>query len=169
LPVRCWRITSSLYNDIAEFPNCPRASQKQGIRSGRDFALKFTQKPYFNAGIFLADIRTILLQYIDIFHGLAVLAQEIAGLLMDDCSIDVSDDVIRILTEARVRVIAFAPHTSHVFQVLDLTLFGVLKRCPRYELPFDENNATVKIVTKVDHDFTQTMALSNVWGAFGAL
>jgi hypothetical protein len=88
---------------------------------------------------------------------------------MAHCSADVTDDVVRIRTEARVRVITFAPHTTQVFQVLDLTLFGVLKRCPRYELPFDENNATVKVITKVYHDFTQTMARPNVWGTFRAL
>jgi hypothetical protein len=77
--------------------------------------------------------------------------------------------MIRILSEARVSVITFAPHTTHVFQVLDLTLFGVLKRCPRYELPFDENNATVKVITKVYHDFMQTLAQPNIWRAFCAL
>jgi hypothetical protein len=80
----------------------------------------------------------------------------------------VSDGVIRILTEARVRVITFAPHTAQVFQVLDLTFFGVLKRCPRYELPFDDDNATVKVMIQVYHDFTQTMVSSNVWRAFRA-
>jgi hypothetical protein len=73
---------------------------------------------------------------------------------MDNCSADVSDEVICILTEARVRVITFAPQTTQVFQVLDLTLFGGLKRCPMYELPFDENNATVKVITKIYHHFT---------------
>jgi hypothetical protein len=128
--------------------------------------LKVNQKPYFNAGIFLADIRTIFLPYINTFRGRVVLAQEIAILLMTHCSADVSDDVIRILTEARVSVITFVPHTTQVFQVLDLTLFGVLKRCPRYELPFDDDNATVKVITKIYHDFTQTMARPNVWGTF---
>jgi hypothetical protein len=77
--------------------------------------------------------------------------------------------VIRIVTEARAGVITFAPYITHVFQVLDLTLFGVLERCPRYELPLDENHATVKAITKVYHDFTQTMARHNVWGTFRAL
>jgi hypothetical protein len=139
------------------------------VRLGRDFALKFNQKPYFNADIFLAYIRTILLPYSDTFRGRAVLAQEVTALLMAPCSAEVSDDLIRILTEARVRVITSAPHTTQVLQVLDLTLFGVLKRCPRYELPFDENNAPVKVITKVYHDFTQTMALLNVCGTFRAL
>jgi hypothetical protein len=81
---------------------------------------------------------------------------------MGNCSAHVSDDVIRILTEARVRVIVFASHTSQVCQVLDLTLFGVLKRCPMYELPFDDDNATVKANLNVYHDFTHTMVPSNV-------
>jgi hypothetical protein len=47
---------------------------------------------------------------------------------MDNRSFHVTDDVIRLLTEARERVITFAPHTTQIFQILDLKLFGVLKR-----------------------------------------
>jgi hypothetical protein len=162
----------SLLHYIVTSMNSPTVQEhlkKQGVRFRSDFALKFKQKPYFNAGIFLASIKTILLPYIDTLRGRAVLAQEIAILLMAHCWGDVSDDVIRILTEARVRVITFAPHTTEVFQVLDVTLFGVLKRCPRYELPFDANNATVKVITMVYHDFTGTIVTCNVCRAFRAL
>jgi hypothetical protein len=131
LPVSCCKITPPLCSDIAAFATVQEHLKEQSVRFGRDFALKLDQKPYFNAGTFLAHIRTILLPYLDTFRGRAVLAHEIAVLLLAHCSADVSDDVIRILTEARVRVITFAPHTSKVFPVLDLTLFGVLKRCPR--------------------------------------
>jgi uncharacterized protein YqgV (UPF0045/DUF77 family) len=85
---------------------------------------------------------------------------------MTHCSVDVIDDVIRILTEAGVRVRPFAPHTTQVFQVLDLTLFDVLKRCPRYELPFENDNSTAKSVMKVYHDFRQTMIQPNIWREF---
>jgi hypothetical protein len=88
---------------------------------------------------------------------------------MDNCSAHVTDNVIRLLTEARVRVITFAPHTTHIFQILDLTLFGVLNKPPRYELLFETDNATVKFIMKVYHDFRQTMVPSNVWGTFPAL
>jgi hypothetical protein len=77
--------------------------------------------------------------------------------------------VIRIFTEARVGVITFAPHTPKLFQVFVLTFFGVLKGCPRYELLFDDGNATATVITKVYHDFTHTMAPFNVWRAFRAL
>jgi hypothetical protein len=56
------------------------------------------------------------------------LAEEIAVLLMDDYSAHVNDDMICILTESRVCAITFAPHTSQVFQLLDLILFRVFKR-----------------------------------------
>jgi hypothetical protein len=110
-------------------------------------------------------LKSILLPYSESFRGRAVLAQEIAVLLITH----ISDDVIRILTEAMVRVITSAPYTTQVFQVLDLTLFGVLKPCPRYELPFDGNNATVKVIMKVYRDFRQTIIKSNIWRAFLAL
>jgi hypothetical protein len=162
----------SLLHYIVTPQNSPTVKaylKKQGVRFGRDFALEFSQKPYFNAGIFLVYIRSILLPYIDTLHGRAVLAQEIAVLLMAHCSADVSDDAIRILTEAKVCVTTFARHTTQIFQVLDLTLFCVLKRCPKYERPFDEKNASVNVITKVYHDFTQTMTRPNVWGTFCVL
>jgi hypothetical protein len=105
---------ASLLPYIVRSQNSPTVQerlQRQGVRVGMDFALKFNQKPYINAGSFLAYIRTIFVPSVDAFRGRVVLAEEIAVLLMAHCSAHVSDDVIRILTETRVRVITVAPHT----------------------------------------------------------
>jgi hypothetical protein len=77
--------------------------------------------------------------------------------------------VISILTETSVHILTFAPHTTRFFQVLDLPRFGVRKRRPRYHLPFDDDNATVRCIMKVYHDFTHRMAQPNILGAFQAL
>jgi hypothetical protein len=37
-----------------------------------------------------------------------------------------------------------------------------------HELPFDNDNATVKVIMTVYHDFTPTTVPSNVWRAFRA-
>jgi hypothetical protein len=74
--------------------------------------------------------------------------------------------IISLLTEAQVRVITFAPHTTWIFQVLDVTLSGVLKRRPRYELPFEDEKETVKFLMKVYRDFKQAMVESNRWRSF---
>jgi hypothetical protein len=39
----------------------------------------------------------------------------------------------------------FAPDTTMIFQVIGLTLFGVLKSRPRYELPFEEKSCDDQI------------------------
>jgi hypothetical protein len=163
---------ASLLPYIGTSQNSPVVQEhlkKQGVCFGRDMILKFKQKPYINAGIFPDSIRTMFLPHIDMLRDLAHFVQEPAVLLMDNCSAHVRDDVIRILNEAAVRLITFAPHTIQIFQLLDLTLFGVLKRRPRYELPLDDDNATVRFIMKVYHDFGQTMIGPNIWGAFRAL
>jgi hypothetical protein len=50
-----------------------------------------------------------------------------------------------------------------------VTLFGALEQHTRYELPFRDEKATVKFTMKVDHEFKQTMAEPNIWGALQAL
>jgi hypothetical protein len=133
-----------------------KTPQNGGVLFDRDSTFVFNQKPLINAGIFRDDMRSILLPYIDILRGLPVFPQGAAVVLMNNYSPHVSDDVIRI-----PHVISVAPHTTQVFQVLDLTLFGVLKRHPRYELPFDQNTAPVKVIMKVYHDFRQIMIEQN--------
>jgi hypothetical protein len=81
----------------------------------------------------------------------------------------VTDDIISLLTEARVRVTTFAPHTTQIVQVLDVTLFGVLKRRLGYKLPFEDEKEILKFRMKVSRDFKQTMAGSNIWRAFRAI
>jgi hypothetical protein len=46
---------------------------------------------------------------------------------MDYCPSHVKQEVLGILTAATVRIIIFASHTAHIFQVLDLTLFGAFR------------------------------------------
>jgi hypothetical protein len=64
--------------------------------------------------------------------------EETGVLLMDNCSGHVTLDIIGLLAEAPVRVTTFAPHATQIFQVLDVTLFGVLKRRLGYKLPFED-------------------------------
>jgi hypothetical protein len=88
---------------------------------------------------------------------------------MDKCPSHVIDDIIAVLTDTRVRVITFAPHPTQSFQVLDVTLFGVLKRRLGYKFPFEDEKETVKLIMKVYRDFKETMVEPNIWGALRAI
>jgi hypothetical protein len=136
--------------------------KKEGVRFGTDFVLRSNPSPYINAEIFLDYIRTVFLPNLVELRTLDAFTEETGVLLMDNCPSHVTDDIIGLLTEARVRVIIFAPYTTQIFQVLDVILFGVLKRRLGYKLPFEDEKGTVKFIMKVYHDFKQTMVESNV-------
>jgi hypothetical protein len=56
-----------------------------------------------------------------------------------------------------------------IFQILDTTVFGVLRRRLGYKLPFEDAKKTIKFIMKVYRDFKQTMVESNRGGAFKAI
>jgi hypothetical protein len=82
------------------------------VRFGPDLILKSHHRPYVNTEIFLDYIRTVFLPYLVGFGDEAEFAAEDAVLMMDKCSTHVTDDITRLLTEAMVTVIIFAPYTT---------------------------------------------------------
>jgi hypothetical protein len=68
-----------------------------------------------------------------------------------------------------VRLVTFAPHTTQIFKVLDVTLFDVLKRRLGSKLPFEYEIETVRFIMKVYHEFKQAMVEFNTWEAFRAI
>jgi hypothetical protein len=120
--------------------------------------MKSNAKPSINSEIFLDYVQTVFLPYLAELRPLDEFAEEMEVLLMDNCPSHITSDVITLLIETRARLITFPPHTTQIFQVLEVTLFGVLKQRARYELPLEVKPATVKFMMKVYHDFKQTMA-----------
>jgi hypothetical protein len=65
--------------------------------------------------------------------------------------------------------VTFAPNTTQIFQLLDLTLFGIFKREGQYHLPFGNLETTVDFVDKVYTKMAKTLTLSNIRAAFQAI
>jgi hypothetical protein len=80
----------------------------------------------------------------------------------------ISPAVTEFLSTAHVRVVTSAPHTPQIFQVFDLTLFGLLKRRGQHQLPLENDARTPRFIRKVYHDFRMAMTMiePNIWGAF---
>jgi hypothetical protein len=85
---------------------------------------------------------------------------------------NITPAVIKLLSTAHVGVvvITFAPqpHTTQIFQVLDLAVFGILERRGQYQLPLQDHAGSPRFINKMshDHDFRMTMNEPNIWGAF---
>jgi hypothetical protein len=103
---------------------------------GPDLISKHRGKPYVNAELFEDYLRSVFLPHLIITRIVKDLREEDAVLLMDHCSPHIAPGVIELLSAARLRLVTFPsqPHATQIFQVLDLTLFGVLRRRGQYQL-----------------------------------
>jgi hypothetical protein len=92
-----------------------------------------------------------------------------AILSMDNCFIHTRPEVLMMLREHDVKVITFPPHTTQVFQALDLSLFGVLKSKVQSKLPLGNDDRVIAFIQKAFHSLKQTFVPNNVRNAFKML
>jgi hypothetical protein len=78
----------------------------------------------------------------------------------------VTDVILTLLRDAKVRVITWPPHTTQIFQQLDISLFGVLKQRGHSQFPFDDDQSTSDFVFRTYRPFKQTIVEATIWGAF---
>jgi hypothetical protein len=95
-------------------------------------------------------------------------AEEFAVCVTDNYSSSAIANVIDLLRKALVLAITFGSHATQIFQILDVTLFSILKWHRRYEFPLEDEKATCKFIMKVCHGIKQTMVEPNIWEALQA-
>jgi hypothetical protein len=92
-----------------------------------------------------------------------------AVLLIDNCSIHMSDDITADLTRERVRIVTFASDTAQIFQMLDMVLFGALKKHHTGLGTLDEEQPAATFLLRVYRNFKQMIVEVNIWGAFAII
>jgi hypothetical protein len=73
--------------------------------------------------------------------------------------------IITILAREPARIITFVPHTTHVFQMLDVMLFNALQKHATSLDMLDEEPRTAAFILKIYCDFKQMMVEINIWRA----
>jgi hypothetical protein len=134
----------------------------RGVRLGIAFLSRQRSKPYVNAYLFLECIKSIFIPYLNELQDSEQLDACEAVIVMANCSPPMAHDVIAILTNTCVRIITFASHTSHVFQMLDVVLFDALEKHATGLEMLNEESRTVAFILKLYHDFKQTMVEVNI-------
>jgi hypothetical protein len=129
---------------------------------GRDLILKRRRKPYIKSELFVDYSQAVFLTHVAELRRNEKLSSEEAALLRDNCSPPLNPAVVELLTGARVCIITFVSHMTHIFQVLDLAVFDVLKQRGQDRLPFGNEKATAQFIKKVCHDFRRTLIDINI-------
>jgi hypothetical protein len=98
------------------------------IRDGIDLQIEISPSPDVNAEIFERYFDTLLIPAVEANRQLPGCDKKPAILFCDNCSAHMSNSMQERLARHRVLVLMYPLHTSHIFQVLDGLLFGLVKR-----------------------------------------
>jgi hypothetical protein len=112
-------------------PDCDairKRLMRHGILVCVDFGLWQRSKPSVSRQLFLEDINPIFVPYLNELQESEEFEACEAVLLLHHCSPHMSDGLVALPISVRVRIITFTTDTTQIFQMLDVILFGVLKR-----------------------------------------
>jgi hypothetical protein len=154
-------LVSSLATDAVE-----TRFKQMGFRMGADLILRKRSKPYMSAELFDEYISTVLLPYIEELLSNDEFADREAVLLMANCSVHNRSAPLRKLADHRVNAITFSPHTTYVFQSLDLSIFGTFKKRMSDQLPFDNDETSAGSIRRFFHNAKQTLVEDNARSGF---
>jgi hypothetical protein len=146
-----------------------RKPTSRGVRLGVDFVLRQRSTPYVSGKLFLVYIKRIFLPYLNKLRESEEFASCGAVLLLDNCSPHVCNAFMAVLIRKRVRVITFALHTTHIFQMLNVVLFGALEKHATGLRRLDEDQPAAVFIIKVYQDFKQMTVEINISGAFSSI
>lgn len=104
-----------------------------GLRDGIDVKIEIRDSPYINAELFEQYVRDVFFPMVESNRGLPGCERKPAILFCDNCCAHCRQDFLRELAEHGVLLITYPPHTSHIFQVLDLLIFGRLKVAKKHQ------------------------------------
>jgi hypothetical protein len=121
-----------------------RALEVTGMQIGKHLILKRPDKPYVNSDLFENYTRTVFRHHLLATRQMYDFGEEDAVLLMDNCSPHVASAVLTLLSNARVRIVTFAPRTTQIFQILDLTLFGEHGLRELWDMDFHLENLSIR-------------------------
>jgi hypothetical protein len=76
---------------------------------------------------------------------------------MDNCSLHLSEDILQTLADCHLKVVTLPPHTTNIFQGVDLSLFGVLKKKMNSQLPLRSDDSVAAFIRRIFHSLKQTL------------
>jgi hypothetical protein len=94
-------------------------------------------------------------------------AKKPAILFCENCSAHMPAPVLQNLACHAVPLITYPPHTSDIFQVLDVLLFGLLKRSKRFQMRDDGLDAHVDHISRLVRAYETVTACTTIKAAWG--
>jgi hypothetical protein len=137
-----------------------------GWRENVDFVLRHATKCYITKTLFFEYIQSVFVPFV---HSVRVKLNSInatAVLLMDNASVHLDSELIQLLTNNNILVLTFPPHSSHIFQPCDLTLFSAFKAEKSLLKPEKPRNSKIGQILLLIEAFEKAAVSRNVRASF---
>lgn len=137
-----------------------------GIRQDIDLCLKVGNSNYITKEIFNDHILKKFIPQVQSDREFCEDDSLPAILFIDNCSSHLDDELLRKLAENLILVISYPSHSSHIFQVLDLLLFGVLKKHKKSIPKNDQVSPKIDHLYRVFHAYELSTCSTTIRSSF---
>jgi len=144
----------------------PTELDRSGFRDGKDGLVLTSSSGYVNSDIFFTYFMNIVVSYIRNTRNEKELYDYPALILMDNCHSHVSENIRLICAEENIRIVTYPPHTSHLFQPLDLLIFALFKRKKYVSEGYKSFNITIQRIAQMMNQIRMVCTPDNVRSSF---
>lgn len=144
----------------------PKKIIDSAIRLDEDMIFRQRDKPYMDESLFYEYITNVFIPYIENVRVIQNLNEETAVLMMDSASCHCSERIMKICGQNNVIVLVYPSHTSNIFQALDLSFFGILKRNIAKENQYNCEEILSKQIFEIIQSYEKTATSLNIRSSF---
>ena len=145
----------------------PSLIDKTGIRDGKDVVLFGSDSSYINSMIFATYFSEVIIPEIVKRRINLDIGNSPALVLMDNCSAHLCDNVQELALQFNVRLVTFPPHTSHLFQPLDLLIFSLVKKRNKQNNLYSNFSECVQRIASILSAIQRSCIQDNIRLSFG--
>jgi hypothetical protein len=156
----------ALYLMIVTLRKVPDDIHHSGHHPGKDVLMERNVKPYVDRPLFGNSIRHHSMPYITALRTNLCYSNAEVVLLMDNCSAHVTPEIFRLLGENHITIVTFSLHTTHIFQALDLSLFGMFKTREKFWTEQDHDKTFAATIHKLVRQFHLVATPESICGSF---
>jgi hypothetical protein len=127
-----------------------QAVWEEGWRDGQDFLIRTNDTSYLTRDIFKESLTSVFLKSVEAVRELLDLHDFPAVFLCENCSSHSDEEIVQAFASHNIKLLTFPPHTSNMFQPLDLVTFGILKREIQVKLPAESQLWRIVRTTEAD-------------------
>jgi hypothetical protein len=149
---------------IVTLPAVPHNIYHGQHRPGNDLIFERNSKPYVDGLLFESFLGHRLIPDMILMKTIPCYSKAEVVLMMGNHSSHVSGEIFGLIGENHVKIVSFAPHTTNVFQALNVPFFSVSKTKEEFWMRQDDDKTLAATIHTLVRQFHSVTTPENIRG-----